>query len=157
MKWSVEKIAVAIGAFLLFLYWRSTRFPGEIQKYYVPATIVSLETGVPVALIMAVIWQESRGNPLAKGSSGEQGLMQVSQIAIDDLRQNGYDVYPKQTYSVFKNIRQGASFLKLMMKQTINEFQALRAYNAGLSGAKSNPVLGNEYAKSVLNFYNEWR
>lgn len=53
--------------------------PFEVYAYE-----ASLKHGVDRELILAVIWRESKFDPLAKGAAGERGLMQIMPAAADD-------------------------------------------------------------------------
>jgi soluble lytic murein transglycosylase len=64
--WAVLVLAVYWG----FIYWRDHRFDGVIKA-------AAARYQMDPALIKAVIWQESRFNPDARGRKGELGLMQV--------------------------------------------------------------------------------
>lgn len=145
------------GVVFLLVMFKMASLPNNINRYYIPSFFAGLKTGVDPDLILAMIQVESNGIPDAMGSAGEVGLMQVQQVAINHLVDEGYSVHPEQTTDVYKNIVQGASYYSMMADSTLNEFNALRAYNAGLAGSRKNPVAGNEYAKKVLRLYNEFR
>jgi soluble lytic murein transglycosylase len=57
-----------------YVYWRVHRFDGLIRE-------VAAQYELDPELVRAVVWQESRFNPLAVGSRGEIGLMQVTREA----------------------------------------------------------------------------
>jgi soluble lytic murein transglycosylase-like protein len=84
----------------------------------------SHETGLPLALLAAVAWEESRMNPQALSETGARGLLQLMPgtakalaIAADNPR---------------ANIRAGARYLGQMLNRFDGNLElALAAYNAG--------------------------
>lgn len=109
---------------------------------------VSEKTGVPANIIAAVIVVESGGNPLAVGGVGERGLMQLRPVAIQDVNQNfGTSLKFSEMFVVPLNIYAGALYLKLQHKRLGNWPDAIRAYNAGETGARRGR--GKEYLKRV--------
>ena len=113
-----------------FMYWRDHRFDGVIaaaaQRYQMEP-----------ALIKAVIWQESRFNPDARGRAGELGLMQVREPAAlewaADENIMGFD--HAACLDPATNTLAGTWYLKnilLRYKQADNPLPyALADYNAG--------------------------
>ena len=109
-------------------------------------------------VILSIIQQESDGNPDAVGSIGEQGLMQVTEIALQDVNDNFND-FPYQSDIDFAdltrpaaNIKAGTAFYRLQLdRMNGSDYDALRAYNCGAQGAKENPGCGSQYADEVLN------
>lgn len=81
------------------------------------------EFGVPVNVAMAVMQQESGGNPRAKSPAGAYGLMQ---LMPGTARALGVD--PKNP---LENLRGGLKYLGQQYKQFGTWEQALAAYNAG--------------------------
>lgn len=86
---------------------------------------LSAEHGVPLEMILAVIQQESGGNPSAKSPAGALGLMQLMPGTAADLGvQNALD--PRQ------NVTGGVKYLARMLKMFDGDVQkALAGYNAG--------------------------
>lgn len=76
-----RRFALLLTAALLFywglLYWREHRFDKVIAD-------AARRYQVDPALVKAVIWEESRFNPDARGRAGELGLMQVREIVGDE-------------------------------------------------------------------------
>lgn len=148
-------VAVIIAAVVYVLSMgvdkRSRRLimPGAVSQWIDQANEASRETGVPVDLILATIWVESVGDPQAVGSAGEKGLMQIKQIAADDVRQNmgvdvaGYDLSPS------KNIKVGSYFLALQYKRTGSWPDAVKAYNQGYAGMQNNQGKALDYLNKV--------
>lgn len=120
--------------------------------------------GLSPALVKAVIWRESRFNPLARGKAGEIGLMQITEDAAqewaDSLRLKGY--VHEHTLAPSTNIFAGAYYLAKVLRRysaTDNPTAyALADYNAGrgnvlrwmnstnLSGAKTN---GSQFLAAI--------
>jgi len=109
-------------------------------------------------IILSIIQQESTGNPDATGAIGERGLMQVTEIALQDVNEN-FNSFPYQSDIDFAdlvrpnaNIKAGTAFYRLQLdRMNGSDYDALRAYNCGAQGAKENPGCGSQYADEVLN------
>ena len=67
-------IAIGIVAYWGCLYWREHRFDSDIAE-------AARRYDLDPALVRAVIWQESRFDPGARGRAGELGLMQIRDAA----------------------------------------------------------------------------
>lgn len=112
--------------------------------------------GVPVALIKAVIKQESGGGKRgirAVSSANAQGLMQLMPGTAKDMGVS-------DTFDIEENILGGTRYLKLMTQKFKQTRLALMAYNWGpgnlekaLDGQKKIPSSVKKYAISVLNHY----
>jgi soluble lytic murein transglycosylase len=93
--------------------------------------------GVPVALVKAVVWQESRFNPKAKGRAGEIGLMQLREDAAQEWADAehvaGFD--HEHCYDPRTNTLAGTWYLRKLLRrygQTDDPAAyALADYNAG--------------------------
>ena len=104
------------------------------------------ETGLPVSLLAAVAWEESRMNPQALSGAGARGLLQLMPGTAKELSTASDN--PRA------NILAGARYLG----QLVNRFDgnlelALAAYNAGPTAVEKvggAPSLGTlRYAKNV--------
>lgn len=84
----------------------------------------SARHAVPVAVIEAVAWQESRFNPAAVSSKGAQGVMQLLPKTASDLGVDPGDLRG--------NIDGGAAYLAQQLRRYGGDLRlALAAYNAG--------------------------
>ena len=128
-------------------------FASEVQ-------MAASSAGVPADILLSVVQQESSGDPDARGPGGEVGLMQLKQIAVDDVAENTplprVDVSTLDARAPQENLKYGAEFLKLQRQRVASAdgmdgwFDALRSYNCGFGGARQSPSCGSRYASEVL-------
>lgn len=103
------------------------------------------------SVMMSLINQESSGNPNAKGSIGERGLMQLTPGAVSDVGGNFSEMYDP-----YKNITAGTDYFRKKLDENKGDYyDALRSYNAGFGGAMKNPNAGADYAKSIMEKSNQ--
>lgn len=107
--------------------------------------------------ILAIIMTESQGDPQAKGSADEKGLMQLTEIAMIDCNQRtGSNFSWSRMYEPNINIDCGTTYLKLLMDNygfNINE--AIQAYNIGVKNLLMNKNIST--AQNYLDKVLEWR
>ena len=121
------------AAFLPHVYAAETRF------------------GLPAGLLDALIWTESRYNPIAVSHAGAGGLGQLMPATAKELGvANRFDPYT--------NITGAARYLKQMFDRFGQIHLALAAYNAGpgaVSRVKGIPMNGETpaYVRSILSFW----
>ncbi len=132
-------IFLAVAGVMAFFWWQD-RMPRESP--YDPIIVdVAHSNGIDPFLIRALIWRESRFNPLTHGEADEHGLMQVTpevgQMWAKANKIDGYkddDLYDPET-----NIRAGTWYLDRALKrwnQTDDPVTfALAEYNAGRKNA----------------------
>src|SRR5919201_1929074 len=106
----------------------------------------SRDSGLPLSLLAAVAWEESRMDPQALSGAGAQGLLQLmpgtaKAVAISEQTPRA-------------NILAGARYLRQMVDRFNGDLElALAAYNAGptaVENAGAAPSLGTlRYAKNV--------
>lgn len=120
-----------VGGGILWRRWRWEKlFDVEIQK-------AAARYRIDPLLVKAVIWQESKFNPNAKGRAGEIGLMQVQEIAAEEWAESEHlkDFTHAQIWEPTRNIHAGAWYLSRVMKRYTNTDNplpyALADYNAG--------------------------
>lgn len=102
---------------------------------------------------LATIWQESAGRPSATGSAGEHGLMQVTRVALRDVKDN----FPRTAGALpsdpsmldpSEQILAGMLYQKLQARRVGGDlFRTLRAYNEGPPPLTTSASL--DYAESV--------
>ena len=99
--------------------------PGYREAIYLPLIQeAELRHGLPPRLLQALIWAESRFNPLAVSPAGAAGLAQLMPGTARELGvTNRHD--PRQ------NIDGGARYLRQMLDRFGSVHLALAAYNAG--------------------------
>ena len=132
-------IFAALAAGAAYLYWLD-RQPRE-SVYDPQIASIARAEGVDPFLIRALIWRESRFDPLTHGEADEHGLMQVTPEVgqmwakankIEDFKDD--DLYDPET-----NIRAGTWYLNRALKrwsQTDDPVTfALAEYNAGRTNA----------------------
>jgi soluble lytic murein transglycosylase-like protein len=81
------------------------------------------KTGIPVSLLVATAYEESRMDPSAQSGAGARGLLQLMPGTARELRLDGAD--PAD------NVLAGASYLRQMLDRFGSVDLALAAYNAG--------------------------
>lgn len=104
------------------------------------------ETGLPLSLLAAVAWEESRMDPNALSRAGARGLLQIMPHTARALALEGN--------SPRANIRAGARYLRQLIVRFGGDLElALAAYNAGPSAvekAGAAPSLATlRYAKNI--------
>lgn len=95
--------------------------PGGIAEALRAAAEAS---GVPLSLLTAQAYQESRFNPNAVGGKGEQGLMQI-------MPSTGHDLGLVHPFDPGENTKAGAGYLARLHKKYGDWRTALIAYNQG--------------------------
>lgn len=102
-------------------------------------------TGIPLQLLVATAYQESRMDPQAQSGTGARGLLQLMPATARELRLAGDD--PRA------NVLAGARYLRQMLDRFGNVELALAAYNAGpgaVERAGAAPTIATlRYVKNV--------
>ena len=96
--------------------------PAAFRGHFATA---SRRTGVPVPLLAAMAYEESRMDPVAESHAGALGLLQLMPATATELRAN--PLHPGA------NVLAGARYLKRMQQRFGRLDRALAAYNAGPS------------------------
>lgn len=123
-------LVLPLAVYWGFIYWREHRFDGAIAA-------AARRYQMDPALIKAVIWQESRFNPNARGTAGELGLMQVREIAALEWASSEH-ILPFD-HAACLNPATNALAGTWYLKKTLSRYQqtddpvpyALADYNAG--------------------------
>lgn len=96
-----------------------------LQRFEKEISRSALQNGLDPALILAVVMEESGGDPLATSSKGAQGLMQL-------MPQTASEMGVKDSTSPSQNVSGGSLYLSKMLKRYDGNLElALAAYNAG--------------------------
>jgi soluble lytic murein transglycosylase-like protein len=116
--------------------------PARFRAAFVAA---AAKTGVPLSLLVATAYEESRMNPAARSRAGASGLLQVMPATARALRLGGGS--PRE------NVLAGARYLRALLDRFGSVELALAAYNAGptaVERAGGAPTLETlRYAKNV--------
>jgi soluble lytic murein transglycosylase-like protein len=94
--------------------------PARFRSAFVDA---AAQTGVPLSLLVATAYVESRMDPEARSGAGARGLLQVMPATARELRLASDD--PEA------NVLAGARYLRQMLDRFGSVELALAAYNAG--------------------------
>ncbi|MCX6966578.1 MAG: lytic transglycosylase domain-containing protein, partial [Verrucomicrobia bacterium] len=110
---------------------------GRFQRYDAMIEDAARKNGVDPLLLKAIVWRESEFHPNKTGTTGERGLMQVSQAAAKDwVQAHKVETYkPADLFSPRMNLEIGSWYLKKALvrwgaKDDPVPF-ALAEYNAG--------------------------
>ena len=132
-------VAVKSGDPLYAFYeWMS---PARFHQYDRLIRSVALEHHLDPMLVKAVVWRESRFDPKKRGTHGERGLMQVTEVAANEwARENKIaDFKPDQLFDPKTNLEAGSWYLRRAMQHWTHQSDsipfALAEYNAGASRA----------------------
>ena len=116
--------------------------PGPFRKAFAEA---AAKTGVPLSLLVATAYVESRMDPTAKSRAGARGLLQLMPATARELRLDGDDPAT--------NVLAGARYLQQMIDRFGSVDLALAAYNAGptaVARAGAAPTVGTlRYVRNV--------
>ncbi len=144
----------------------------KLEPFRSMITEASQKYGVPENLIMAVIWQESGGNPSIASHAGAGGLMQLMPFIRDEngarpptyptiARGKGYSLDSRDWRNdPAQVIMAGTKMLSgLLKKYNGSIVLALAAYNAGSgrvdrAGGVPNIPETKQYVASIPRFYN---
>ncbi len=113
-------------------YSRFRRFDSIIQE-------VAKKHEVDSKLIKAIVWRESSFHPEKVGTSGERGLMQITEGAANDwVKSNGIQNFvPTDLFDAKTNLEVGTWYLKQALQRWSEKEDpipfALAEYNAGRS------------------------
>ena len=121
--------------------WAVCPVPARFRSAFVSA---SEKTGVPVSLLVATAYEESRMNPAAQSGAGARGLLQVMPATAQSLRAGD---------SPAANVLAGARYLRQMLDRFRSVELALAAYTAGptaVARAGAAPTIATlRYVKNV--------
>jgi len=110
---------------------------GRFQRYDMMIEDAARKNGVDSLLLKALVWRESEFHSGKTGTSGERGLMQVSQAAAKDwVQAHKAETYqPADLFAPRMNLEIGAWYLKQALAHWAAKDDpvpfALAEYNAG--------------------------
>ena len=110
---------------------------GRYQLYDAMIGDAARKNGVDPLLLKAIVWRESEFHPDKTGTTGERGLMQVSQAAADDwVRAHKVETFkPADLFAPRMNLEIGSWYLKKGLVRWAAKDDpvpfALAEYNAG--------------------------
>lgn len=116
--------------------------PQRFQQYDTLIRSVAAEHRIDPMLVKAVVWAESRFEPIKYGGAGERGLMQITEIAAKEWAQENKieDFRVEDLFDPKVNVQAGTWYLARAMqhwnKQSDPVPFALAEYNAGASRAQ---------------------
>jgi soluble lytic murein transglycosylase len=129
---AVAVLAIALGTFKIArpVWWDRLWHP---LKYETIVEGHARNYRLDPALLAAVIYQESKFDPLARSDRGAIGLMQLLPTTAEGIaeRTGGTAFRPGDLYNPEINVRYGAWYLRHLLDKYGNEQLALAAYNAG--------------------------
>ena len=123
-------MVVALVAWFYGKYWREHRFDAAIAK-------AAHRYDLDPALVKAVVWEESRFDPDARGRAGELGLMQIRESAAQEWAdaEHVQSFEHSDCLDPATNVQAGAFYLKKVSHHYRNTDDpvpyALAEYNAG--------------------------
>lgn len=107
--------------------------------------------------IISMIAVESSGRTdLPTGSAGEEGLLQVTPPALQDVNRNlNFSYSPEDLRDPATGIFVGVGYLKLLTSQFSGDLDlATQAYNGGSGNVKKNPAFDLAYLDRVKMYEN---
>jgi soluble lytic murein transglycosylase-like protein len=128
----------------------------RVAAFNTQIQVASTRYNVPADIIASVIQQESSGRVDAVGAANEYGLMQLTEVAVQDVQEiQGLPWQHPSNLDASENILYGTAFLRIQMDRWEGRgdgrwYQALRAYNCGFQGSVQMAGCGSEYAMEVL-------
>jgi soluble lytic murein transglycosylase-like protein len=132
----------------------SRRFSSSFRRAVYHAQVEAEEQryALPQGLLDALIWTESRYNPLALSRTGAAGLGQL-------MPQTARDLGVFNRYDPRANIQGAAKYLRQMLDRFNAIHLAVAAYNAGPRAVEkaSGVPLNDETPRYVRNVLSNWR
>jgi soluble lytic murein transglycosylase len=132
-RWVLWGLLLAAGLGLL-RWWQWVRLESSQDTVILAA---AERYGVEPALIKAVVWRESRFDPLARGRKGEIGLMQIMKDTANDWATSEKMLLfqHERLFDPALNTEAGAWYLRKLLRRYANADNplpyALADYNAG--------------------------
>ncbi len=152
IRWPLGIGAVVVVTAVFYWHWRIHRFDDILRA-------VAQEYGADERLLHAVIWRESKFNPMAVGRRGEVGLMQITRAAAADWAAAEGRPVPalSELFVPSVNVRAGAWYLQRALQYWTSRTDdplpyALAEYNAGRANVErwaSNALLASQFCRRI--------
>ena len=116
--------------------------PQRFQQHDALIKSVAAQHNMDPMLIKAVVWRESRFDPMKFGAAGERGLMQITEPAAREWAKDSgvEDFRVEELFDPKVNVQAGTWYLARAMQHWNNQREpvpfALAEYNAGASRAQ---------------------
>ncbi len=162
MKWGVlfiiillmdSLVALSLCDFIPTITQQTARYPYVVN---------GVSYRIHPLLVLAVITQESGGNPQAVSPVGARGLMQIMPQTAELL-----GCKKEKLADPEENIRCGVQFFAALLTYTKGDLvKALSGYNAGSHSTEKSPLLGGRiadnpetrtYVKRVLGYFESYK
>ncbi len=132
---------------------------------------IAKKHNISIELMLAIIYVESKFNPLAVSKTGAGGLMQMVPSTARELGlkvpmysnklKPNLDGIVDERFDAQKNLEAGLTYFNYLLKKYLNNLTlALGAYNVGPGKVRIKgplPIRGKIYAEKVLNRQNLYR
>jgi soluble lytic murein transglycosylase len=137
--------------------------PHRFQQHDALIRSVAEQHGMDPMLIKAIVWRESRFDPMKFGAAGERGLMQITEPAAREWAkdQRVEHFQPEELFDPKVNVQAGTWYLARAMQHWREQSDpvpfALAEYNAGASRAQrwaggSDVVISPDKFRSNIDF-----
>ena len=137
--------------------------PQRFQQHDALIRTVAEQHGMDPMLIKAIVWRESRFDPMKFGGAGERGLMQITEPAAREwAKDSGVENFqPEELFDPQVNVQAGTWYLARAMQRWNKQSDpvpfALAEYNAGASRAQrwaggDNVVIPPDKFRSNIDF-----
>ena len=138
--------------------------PARFQQHDATIRTVAAQYGVDPMLVKAIVWRESRFDPMKFGTAGERGLMQVTERAATEwARETHVDNFrAEELFDPKVNLEAGTWYLARAIQHWKRQSDpvpfALAEYNAGASraqrwaGSNEDAVISPDTFRSNIDF-----
>ena len=137
--------------------------PQRFQQHDALIKSVATQQQMDPMLIKAIVWRESRFDPMKFGGAGERGLMQITEPAAREwAKGTGVENFqPEELFDPNVNVQAGTWYLARAMQHWKEQSDpvpfALAEYNAGASRAQrwaggSDVVISPDKFRSNIDF-----
>ena len=152
--WAAALVVVGLGVFFSIKLLERKQF----NDAYIDELIVhhAQQQGLDVALVRSVVEAESGGDWLAESPVGAKGLMQITEIAQEDVQQR-FDIDDGDLYDPDYNLRVGTLYLGYLLERFDGDVRlAVTAYHMGPTAVEEGRDPGPQnraYVQKVMELY----